>query len=87
MSLAQNLKALGLALAILAIVIAAAHAEVITSEFEARGAGVSAGVKPRPAPIGHRRRHAGHGPRDAGQEAVVRNEEEFDRTFGMCRRC
>ena len=87
MSLSPNLKALGLALAILAIIIAAAHAEVITSEFEAGGAGVSAGVKSRPAPIGHRRRHAGRVPRDAGQEVVVRNEEEFDRRFGMCRRC
>lgn len=87
MSASPNLKALGLAPAILAIVIAAAHAEVITSEFEAGGAGVNAGVKPPPAPIGHRPRHAGHGPRDAGQDAVVRNEEEFDRRFGMCRRC
>ncbi|SDN85614.1 hypothetical protein [Afipia sp. GAS231] len=87
MPLSPRLKPLGLALAILAGAIAAAHAEVITSEFEAGGAGVNAGIKARPVPIGHRRPHAGNVPRDSSQDAIIRTEEEFDRRFGMCRRC
>lgn len=89
MSIASHLKAIFLAVALLAIVIAAVHAEVITAEFEAGGAGVDASVTATTPPtlIGHRRRQAGHVPHDAGQDAVVRNEEEFDRRFGMCRRC
>ena len=82
----SRLKALGLALAILAGAIAAAEAEVITSEFEANPP-VNAGFKARSTPIGHRRPHAGDVLRDARRDTVVRNEEEFDRKFGMCRRC
>jgi hypothetical protein len=84
MSFLSRLETIGLTAVLIVIVIVAAHAEVITAEFEAAGAGAS--VTPTP-PIGHRRQHAGHLPRDAGQDAIVRNEEEFDRRFGMCRRC
>ena len=89
MSYASRLEKIGLVVALIAIFIVAAHAEVITAEFEAGGAGVDAGVTATTAPrfIGHRRRHAGRVPHDAGPDAVVRNEEEFDRRFGMCRRC
>ena len=86
MSLSSRLKALGLAAAILAGPSAAGKAESPTSEFEASPP-VNAGIKARPTPIGHRRPHAGDVLRDARQDTVVRNEEEFDRTFGMCRRC
>lgn len=86
MSLSSRLKTLGFAAAILAGFIAAAPAEVPTSEFETAPS-INAGVKPRPVLIGHRRPHAGNVSRDAGQDTVVRNEEEFDRKFGMCRRC
>lgn len=89
MSFLSRLETIGLTAALIVIFIVAAHAEVITAEFEAGGAGVDASVTATtaPTPIGHRRRHAGHVPRNAGQDAVVRNEEEFDRRFGMCRRC
>ena len=89
MSYASRLEKIGLAVALIAIFIVAAHAEVITAEFEAGGAGVDSSytATPAPTPIGHRRRQVGHVQHDAGQEAIVRNEEEFDRRFGMCRRC
>jgi hypothetical protein len=89
MSFLSRLETIGLTAVLIVIVIVAAHAEVITAEFEAGGAGVDARASATTAPtlIGHRRRHAGYLPRDAGQDAVVRNEEEFDRRFGMCRRC
>jgi hypothetical protein len=86
MPLSSRLKALGLAVAILAGAIASAQAEVITSELEASPP-VNAVIKVRPAPIGHRRRPAGDMLYDVRQDSVVRNEEEFDRRFGMCRRC
>jgi hypothetical protein len=89
MSFLSRLETIGLTAALIVIVIVAAHAEVITAESEAGGANVDASVTATTAPtfIGHRRRHVGHVPRDAGKDAVVRNEEEFDRRFGMCRRC
>jgi hypothetical protein len=86
MSLWSRLKTLGLAAAISAGPIAAAQAEIPTTDFEASPP-IHAGIKPRPAPTGHRRPHAGVIPRDARQDAVIRNEEEFDRALGMCRRC
>jgi hypothetical protein len=91
MSLSSRLKALGVAAAILAGAVAAAQVEVIASEFDASPA-VNAVIKVRPAPIGHRRPPAGDMLHDVRQDAVVqdavaRNEEEFDRRFGMCRRC
>jgi hypothetical protein len=89
MPYASRLEKIGLAVALIAIFIVAAHAEVITAEFEAGGAGVDASVTATipPTLIGHRRLNDGHVRRDARQDAVVRNEEEFDRRFGMCRRC
>jgi hypothetical protein len=88
MSYASRLEKIGLVVALIAIFIVAAHAEVITAEFEAGSAGVDASVTATTAQtfIGHRRRHAGH-VQHTRQDAVVRNEEEFDRRFGMCRRC
>jgi hypothetical protein len=86
MPLPSRLKILGLAAALSAGPIAAAQAESLASEFEASPP-INAGVKSRPVPTGRHRPHAGNVPRDARQDAVVRNEEEFDRTFGMCRRC
>lgn len=85
MSLASHLKMLVLAAAISASPFAAARAELPTLDFEA-SAPVNAGVKPLMTPTGHHRPHAGDVPRDARLDAV-RNEEEFDRKFGMCRRC
>lgn len=89
MSFWSRLETIGLTAVLIVIVIVAAHAEVITAEFEAGGAGIDASVTATTVPtlIGHRRRHAGRAPHDAGQDAVVRNEEEFERRFGMCRRC
>lgn len=86
MSLLSRLKTLGLVVAISAGPLAAARAEIPTSDFEASSP-VHAGGKPGPAPTGHRRPHASDVPRGARQNAVIRNEEEFDRAFGMCRRC
>ena len=87
MSYASRLEKIGLVVALIAIFIVAAHAEVITAEFEAGGVDASATATTAPRFIGHRRQHAGRVPHDAGPDAVVRNEEEFDRRFGMCRRC
>ena len=86
MSLFSRLKTLGLVVAISAGPIAAARAEIPTSDFEASPP-IHTGVKPGPATTGHRRPHASDVPRGARQDAMIRNEEEFDRAFGMCRRC
>ena len=50
MSYASRLEKIGLAVALLVLFIVAAHAEVITAEFEAGGAGVGASVTATPAP-------------------------------------
>ena len=86
MSFSSRLKTLALAAAISAGPIAAVQAEIPTSDFEASPP-IHTGVKPLMVPTGHRRPHAGDVPRGARRDAVIRNEEEFDRTFGMCRRC
>jgi hypothetical protein len=85
MSLASRLKTLGLVAAMSAGLIAAAHAELPTLDFEASPPGHAA-IRPWPAPTGHHRPHASGIPHDIRLDAV-RNEEEFDRKFGMCRRC
>jgi hypothetical protein len=86
MSLASHLKTLALAAALVAGHIAAARAEIPTTDFEASPP-VHAVVKPLMTPTGHHRLHAGDIPRGVRLDAVIRNEEEFDRAFGMCRRC
>ena len=86
MSLASRLKTLGLAAAISAGLIAAAQAEIPTTDFEASPP-IHADVRSLMAPTGHHRLHAGAIPRGVRPDAVIRNEEEFDRAFGMCRRC
>jgi hypothetical protein len=78
------LKTLALAVAMSAGLIAAARAEIPTVDFETSPP-IHAGVKP--APTGHHRLHAGDVPRGVRLDALIRNEEEFDRAFGMCRRC
>jgi hypothetical protein len=84
MPLASHLKTLALAVAMSAGLIAAARAEIPTVDFETSPP-IHAGVKP--APTGHHRLHAGDVPRGVRLDALIRNEEEFDRAFGMCRRC
>ncbi len=86
MSLSSRLKTLGLAAAIAAGPIAAAQAEIPTTDFETSPP-IHTGVKSSPAPTGHRRPHANDVPRNTRPRAVIRNEEEFDRALGMCRRC
>lgn len=86
MSFSSCLKTLGLVTVISAGPFAAAQAEIPTTDFETSPP-IHAGVKPQPAPTGHRRPHAGGVARDIRLDAVIRNEEEFDRRFGICRRC
>jgi hypothetical protein len=86
MSLASRLRTLGLAAVISAGPFAAAQAEIPTTDFE-ESPPIHAGVKPLMAPTDHRRPYAGVTRRDARRDAVIRNEEDFDRAFGMCRRC
>jgi hypothetical protein len=86
MSLASHLKILVFAAAMSAGPIAAARAEIPTTDFEASPP-IHAVVKPLMAPTGHHRPHARDVPRGVRLDAVIRNEEEFDRAFGMCRRC
>ncbi len=84
MPFASQLKLLGLAAAMSAGLFAAAQVEIAALR-PATTLPIDAGLKP--APVGHRRPDAGGIPRDEGQDPVIRNEEEFDRAFGMCRRC
>jgi hypothetical protein len=86
MSLASPLKILIFAAAMSACTVAAAQAEIPTLEFEASPP-IHAGFKPLMAPTGRHRPHASDVPRGVRLDAVIRNEEEFDRAFGMCRRC
>jgi len=85
MSAASRSETLVLSFILFACLIAAAHAELPTLEFE-EGTPVQAGASSQPITIGHRRPHAGAIPHDVRRD-TARNEEEFDRKFGMCRRC
>jgi hypothetical protein len=86
MSLSSCLKIVGLAAALLADPIAAAQAEIVTP-LPAAIAPIDAGVKPWPAPAGHRQPHASDVPPDTRQDADIRDEEAVDRKLGICRRC
>jgi hypothetical protein len=86
MSLASRLKTLALAAALLAGPLATAQAEIPTTDFESSPP-IHAGARSLMAQIGHHRPHASDLPRGIRLDAVIRNEEEFDRAFGMCRRC
>jgi hypothetical protein len=81
-----HLKILGLAAALLAGPFAAAQTEIATPQ-PATTLPIAAAVEPLMAPTGHRQPDASDIPRDAESNTVARNEEEFDRKFGMCRRC
>lgn len=85
MSAASRSETLVLVLILFACLLAAAHAELPTPAFE-QSPPVHAGASPQPIATGHRRPHAGMARHDTGPDAV-RTEEEFDRKFGMCRRC
>jgi hypothetical protein len=82
----SHLKILGLAAALLAGPAAAAQAEIATQR-PMTTLPIDSGVKPWPAPTGHRQPRASDVPNDTGQDAFIRNEEEFDRKLGICRRC
>jgi hypothetical protein len=86
MPFSSHLKVLGLAATILAAPIAAARAEIATPRPPAN-LPIDAGVKPWPAPTGHRQPRASDVPTEAGQDAFIRNEEEFDRKLAICRHC
>lgn len=85
-SLSSRLKALGLVGALLAVAVAFGLAEFIASRLEAPPP-VETGIEARPAPAAHRQPNTSDVPRDVGMNPVARTEEEFDRKFGMCRRC
>ena len=86
MSLSSRLKILGLAAALLAGPIAAVQAE-IEAPRHATTPPIDLGVKPWPAPTGHRQPHASDVPVDARQDADIRDEADVDRKLGICRGC
>lgn len=86
MPFSSHLKILGLAATLLAGPIGAAQAEIATPR-PATTLPIDTGIKPWPAPIGHRQPRAGDVSPDARQDAAIKDEEEFDRKLGICRRC
>jgi hypothetical protein len=86
MSLASHLKTLALAAAMLAGPLATAQAEIPTTDFESSPP-IHAAVTSLIAQTGHHRSYAGDISRGVRLDAAIRNEEELDRAFGMCRRC
>jgi hypothetical protein len=86
MSLTSPLKALALAAAMLVGLLATARAEIPTTDFESSPP-VHTDVRSSMAQTGHLRPYAGDMPRGIRLDAVIRNEDEFDRAFGACRRC
>ncbi len=81
----SHLKILGLAAALLAAPIAAAQAEVTTSR-PATPVPIDIGVKPWPAPTGHRQPHAADVTPGANLSADLL-ELEVDRKLRICRGC
>jgi hypothetical protein len=81
----SHLKILGLAAALLATPIAAARAE-ITTPRPATTLSVDIGVKPWPAPTGHRQPHAADVSPNANLSADLL-ELEVDRKLRICRGC
>jgi hypothetical protein len=79
------LKAIGLVAVILAGPIAAARAEIVTTRSQ-----IDAGVKPWPAPTGHRQPHVVDVAPDPRQQADRSDdllELEIDRKLRICRGC
>jgi hypothetical protein len=84
-----SLKTLGLAAALLAVASASAPAEN-SARPVAPYPPVNAGVKPWPAPTGHRQPHAGDIPPGTGEEADIGEQQleaEVDRKLRICRGC
>jgi len=82
--LSSRFKALGIIGALLAGLVAVGL--VVASRLAATPA-VDARREPRPAPATQQQPGAGVVLHGIGLDPVARNEEEFDRKFGMCRRC
>ena len=85
MSLSSCLRIVGLAAVILAGPIAAANAEIVTTRSQ-----IDAGVKPWPAPTGHRQPQAADVLPEQRRQAD-RNDDlldiEIDRKLRICRGC
>jgi hypothetical protein len=84
MSLSSCLKTIALAAALLAGPIAAAQAESVTRP--AATLPIDAGIKPWPAPTGHRQPHAADVAPGANLSADLL-ELEVDRKLRICRGC
>ena len=85
MSLSSCLKMVGLAAMIFAGPIAAANAEIVTTRAQ-----IDAGVKPWPAPTGHRQPHLADVAPDTKQQADRSDDlldVEIDRKLRICRGC
>ena len=85
MPCSSHLKALGLAATLLAVPVTAARAEVVTPRPAAQLT-IDAGVKPWPAPTGHRQPHAA----DVSSKADLSEdllELEVDHKLRICRGC
>jgi len=84
-SLSSRLKPIGLAAIMLAAPLAAARAEIVTPRSQ-----IEAGVKPWPAPTGHRQPHAADIAPEPRQQAD-RNDDlldvGIDRKLRICRGC
>jgi hypothetical protein len=81
----SHLKALGLAAALLAGAVAAAQAETVAPRPAAQPP-IDAGVKPWPAPTGHRQPHAADVSPATNLSADLL-ELEIDRKLRICRGC
>ena len=89
MSLSSRLNVLGLAAALLAGPISLSHA-VNAAPAAASHLPVDAGVKPWPAPTGHRQPHVGDVPLQAKSNADLGEDwldAELDRKLRICRGC
>lgn len=85
MPLSPRLKAIGLAAVIFAGPIAAARAEIVTTRSQ-----IDAGVKPWPAPTGHRQPHAADvapAPKQQADRSDDLLELDIDRKLRICRGC
>ena len=85
MSLSSCLGMIGLSAVLLTGTIAAARAEIVTTRAQ-----IDAGIKPWPAPTGHREPHAIDVAPDTKQQAGRSDdllELEIDRKLRICRGC
>ena len=85
MSLSSCIKIIGITATILAGPIAAVRAEIVTVRSQ-----IDAGVKPWPAPTGHRQPHAVDVAPETKQQADRSDdllELEIDRKLRICRGC